>query len=78
MRNDDEEVMAWLESSLEYVRNRRQARMEKLLESVQADVVLEADLAKRRGRSTRHSLRVPGSPHDSGNQAATASPERTL
>jgi hypothetical protein len=46
MGNDNEELMAWLESSLEYVRERRQVKLTELLESVRSKVVLEADLAE--------------------------------
>lgn len=75
MRNDNEEVMAWLESSLEYARDRHQARLTRLLESVRTEVVWEAELAKRRGRSTGHSPGALGSPHAARNPPAAARPE---
>jgi hypothetical protein len=48
----NEEVIAWLETSLEYARHWNQVRLARLLESVRAEVVREAELAKRRGPST--------------------------
>jgi hypothetical protein len=51
---DNEEVMSWLESSLEYARDRNQVGLARLLKSVRAEVVWETELAKRRGRSTGH------------------------
>ena len=78
MGGDSEEVMAWLESSLEYARDRHQARLTGLLESVRAEVVFDADLAKRRGRLTGRSPIAPSPPYDSGNRAATMRQERAL
>jgi len=78
MSNDNEAMMAWLESSLEHARDRHQPRLRGLLESVRAEVVFEADLAKRRGRLTERSPLAPSPPYDSGRRAATVRPERAL
>ncbi len=75
MGNDNEEVMAWLESSLEYARDRDQARLARLLESVRAEVVWEVEHAKRRGRLSGPLPGVLGSPYAARNPGAVR-PER--
>ena len=76
MENDNEEVVNWLESSLEYARDRRQARLTRLLKSVRAEVVWEAELAKQRGRSNGHSPVALDSSFAARNRAATVRLER--
>ena len=76
MGNDKEELVAWLESSLQYARDRRQARLMRLLESVRAEVAWEAELAKRRSRSNGHSPGALGLPYAARNRAAAVHPER--
>ncbi len=76
MSNDNEAMMAWLESSLEYARDRNQARLARLLESVRAEVVWEAELAKRGGRLSGHLPGVLGSPHAARDPAAVRQGKR--
>ncbi len=75
VRNDNEEVMVWLESSLEYARDRNQARLAKLLESVRAEVEWEAVRATWRDRSTERCPEALGSPYATRNPGAVR-PER--
>jgi hypothetical protein len=51
-RTGNEEVIAWLETSSEYARHWNEVRLARMLESVRAEAVKEAELAKRRGPST--------------------------
>ena len=61
MGNDKEQTMAWFESSLDYARDRRRAKLRSLLESVRDEVVWEAEHAKfacRRFPEVRRSSRL--------------------
>jgi hypothetical protein len=42
---DNAGALAWLEYALEHAHNRRQSRLEPLLEAVRAEIVLEMTLA---------------------------------
>ena len=46
MDNGNEDVVAWLESSLGYARDQRRAKLTALLESVRDEIVWEADFAE--------------------------------
>ena len=66
--------MVWLESSLEYARDRNQARLVQLLESVRAELVWEAELAKRRGGSIVHAPAASGSRYAARNPSTAVRP----